>query len=1069
MIPQVIPNHVILSAAKNPAGCFARSGASLRMAIATSLFLVLATTWLSSAVPAAEFNLNGHKFTVPDGFTVEHVAGQPLVDRPVSADFDEQGRLYVTDSSGSNEHVDIQVTKRPHKIRRLEDADGDGVFDKSTVYADKLMFPEGSCWFDGSLYVAAPPEIWKFTDADDDGVAEKREVWFDGKTLTHCANDLHGPYLGPDGWMYWCKGAFAEQTYELNGKAWTTKAAHIFRRQPEGGPIEPVMTGGMDNPVEVVFTPGGERFFTTTFIVHPHDGLRDGLIHAVYGGAYGKDHGALGNHPRTGELMPTFAHLGAAAPCGLARLESDGLGGEHRNNLLACQFNMHKISRHALTKHGATFTSETSDLLVSDNLDFHPTDVLEDADGSVLVVDTGGWFRLCCPTSQLEKADVLGGIYRIRRQDAKPVNDPRGLKIAWQDLGNEELVELLNDERFAVRHRVRQLIGKRGEGCRSSLAQVLKESDDAEHRLQAVWALTWIDKSSARAAVREALSDPDETVRQAALHSISVRNDKEASDKLRAILRTGTPHNRRAAAEALGRLGSPSDVPKLLRAIPAATINTDAGDIVDRFLEHSLIYAVMELNDPAFAWKTIGSDNDRVRRATLIALDQMKADGKLKPGIIAPLLTSKSPILNDVAWWIAEKHPDWGDTIVEAFRAELQNPPDEQELIDRLGERLQQFAGSAAVQEAMADSLASQETSEPIRLALLSAMAGSNQKPLPAAWAGPLHDHLAGSTDVVRASLTALNRLSEGKLNEKTTARLKAIAIDEQMDAEIRLRSLNSLPKASRKITAESLEFICSQIAIESSVTNRLLAVDLLTSTPLNSDQLKHVARDLPKVGAMELQPLMTMFAKATDVEVGQVLVASLLEAPAATALFPDRLKEQLAGFGEEVVAKAKPLIDKINQENASKLQRVEDVLARLADADIRRGLKVFQSPKASCLACHRRGYIGGNIGPDLNRIGQIRTERALLESILFPSLTFVRSYEPVAIVTDDGRVHNGTIRDETDATITLQLDAQKTIQLPKSTIEERKQGTISIMPAGLEKQLSPQDLADLVKYLKEG
>jgi len=143
--------------------------------------------------------------------------------------------------------------------------------------------------------------------------------------------------------------------------------------------------------------------------------------------------------------------------------------------------------------------------------------------------------------------------------------------------------------------------------------------------------------------------------------------------------------------------------------------------------------------------------------------------------------------------------------------------------------------------------------------------------------------------------------------------------------------------------------------------------------------------------------------------------------------------------------------------------------LARLPQADIRRGLKVFQSTKASCLACHRRGYIGGNIGPDLNRIGNIRTERVLLESILFPSLRFVRSYEPVAIVTNDGRVHNGTIRDETDVSITLQLDAKKILQLSKSEIEERKQSTISIMPAGLEKQLSPQDLADLVKYLKEG
>ena len=102
---------------------------------------------------------------------------------------------------------------------RLEDTNGDGKFDKATTFADKMMFPEGAMWHDGSLYVAAPPRIWKLTDTDGDGVADKREEWFDGKTLTGCANDLHGPYLGPDGWIYWCKGAVRQADLRpANGK-----------------------------------------------------------------------------------------------------------------------------------------------------------------------------------------------------------------------------------------------------------------------------------------------------------------------------------------------------------------------------------------------------------------------------------------------------------------------------------------------------------------------------------------------------------------------------------------------------------------------------------------------------------------------------------------------------------------------------------------------------------------------------------------------------------------------------------------------------------------------------------
>src|SRR5207244_3343731 len=198
-------------------------------------------------------------FTVPDGFEVQLVAAPPLVNRPVSAGFDDQGRLYVTDSSGSNDKPDKQVANPTHRVLRLEDTDGDGRFDKSVVFADKVMFPQGCLWHDGSVYVAGPPSIWKFTDTDGDGIADKREEWWKGGTLTGCANDVHGPYLGPDGYLYWTKGAFAEQTHILgNGRRLNDKAAHIYRARPDGSDLDVIMSGGMDNPVEVAFTAEGE-------------------------------------------------------------------------------------------------------------------------------------------------------------------------------------------------------------------------------------------------------------------------------------------------------------------------------------------------------------------------------------------------------------------------------------------------------------------------------------------------------------------------------------------------------------------------------------------------------------------------------------------------------------------------------------------------------------------------------------------------------------------------------------------------------------------------------------------
>src|SRR5205807_3963295 len=135
-----------------------------------------------------------------------------------------------------------------------------------------------------------------------------------------------------------------------------------------------------------------------------------------------------------------------------------------------------------LTPSGATFTTRDEDFLVSDNIDFHPTDVIEDADGSLLVIDTGGWYKLCCPTSQFHKPDVLGAIYRVRRAGAPRVDDPRGLKLAWATLTAAELAKLLDDPRPAVRKRAIETLAAKGD---EAVSETLRTARSAEARRNA--------------------------------------------------------------------------------------------------------------------------------------------------------------------------------------------------------------------------------------------------------------------------------------------------------------------------------------------------------------------------------------------------------------------------------------------------------------------------------------------------------------------------------------------------------------------------------------------------------
>ncbi|MEW6161543.1 MAG: PVC-type heme-binding CxxCH protein, partial [Verrucomicrobiota bacterium] len=651
------------------------------------LFLLVACPL---ALSAAEFKIGSHTFTLPEGFEVEQVAGPPLVNRPIEADFDELGRLYVTDSSGSNDKPEKQLQDKPHRIVRLEDTDGDGRFDKSQVFADKMMFPEGCMWFDGSLYVAAPPSIWKLTDTDGDGVADKREEWFQGKTLTGCANDLHGPYLGPDGRIYWCKGAFAKQSYTLpNGKTFNTRAAHIFRARPDGTGIEPVLTGGMDNPVGVAFTPTGERILGGTFFQRPGGGKRDGLIHAVYGGVYGKDHDVVYEHKLTGDLMPIMTHHGPSATASITRYRANVFGPEHQDNIFACLFNLHKITRHVLEPEGATYRTIDSDFLVSDNTDFHPTDVFEDADGSLLVIDTGGWYKLCCPTSQLYKPDVLGAIYRVRKKGAQKIADPRGLQMNWRGMEVTDLARLLGDPRHTVRDRAIHTLAKRGITSVPELIQVLKKSKSVEARRNAVWALTRIPSEAARAGVRRALDDPDESVRHCALHSISAWRDAVYYDTLVEILEQGSPALKRIAAEAIGRIGIVRGRKDPIHHLYNVPLN-------DRVLEHSQIFALIELGSTrlvnVFAppetrpppasplerrYGTPVGPRDTLpaahKRAILIAVDQMD-HSRLNPEHVIPILTNKDASLKQTAWWVIGHRPQWGGALAEFFKDRLTQP-----------------------------------------------------------------------------------------------------------------------------------------------------------------------------------------------------------------------------------------------------------------------------------------------------------------------------------------------------------------------------------------------------------
>ena len=1035
-------------------------------------YIVAVGCW-TSVVGAAEFRLNGRTLTLPDGFTLEVAADATLAKYPIFADFDERGRLYVGEASGVADWQDEQPVDQPqnwHRMLQLTDADGDGRFDQRRVFATFPRPPHGSLWLDGSLYVASPPIIWKLTDADDDGVAEHQEKWVEQVELTGCLNDFHGPFLGPDGWLYWTKGGGAKQTYAYRGKPWSTTASHVYRKRPNGDDVEQVMVGGMDNPVEVAFSRGGERFVTSTFIHLPAAPRKDGILHAVYGGVHPKVTSSVFEFPWTGpDMMTEAAGWSAMAPAGLMRYASRELGKDYQDNLFSALFNGHSVRRQIFTQHGATYKNAEEDFLRSDDVQFHPTDVLEDADGSLLVIETGGWYRHCCPSATFFRPDVHGAIYRIRREGAHQIDDPRGLQLDWNGLSSEELTQLLADPRTFVADRAVRQLGSMGPAATSALSQVMTDAASARTRTNAVWAATRIDSAAARQVVRIGLTDADETVRQAALNSVSLSRDADAAAQLIKILAADSLHNRRAAAEALGRIGAASAAPALLEGLRAP---------VDRVLEHSIIFALIEIGDVAATRAALDSDNVLLRRAAMIALDQTPA-GQLNPKRVVAEFDASEERMQEAAWWIASRHPQqYGEMVADWLRRRIHKPQLTDAERKTLAQRLSQAVGSGDLAEWISRELTRQGVAAETQILLLQAMSNAGAHSASSGWVNAVLDLLEAQHDsksIAEVAIAALANLSplpqasaaEQELALRRDSRLRLLAAREDLSNETRLTALAAARRPLAESDDELFAFLLAKIGPDEPFRVRTAAAEVLGNSTLNEQQLARLAGRMKHLAAAELKQVLGLFANVSSDLVGHRLVASLTASSSASNLQAFRLQHVLANFGPQIQSEAEPLFERLRRSQADALARADRVADLLDQTDLQRGLAVFQSTTAACASCHTTAYVGGTTGPHLRGLGQRRSERDLIESVLFPSASLAQGYQTWTVQTNDGRTLSGVLQQDLPDEIVLAGGPDKTHRLARTNIAEMAPSDVSTMPAGIDKTLTDQQLADLIAYLK--
>lgn len=1008
--------------------------------------LVITASAKEASKPAAP------RFTVPPGFIVEKVAGPPLVKYPLFACFDDRGRLFVAEGTGTNLHGPELAKRKLGRILLLEDTDGDGKFDTSKVFADQLVFPQGVLWHDGALYSASHPSFWRLEDPEGKGTASRRAEMFTGFNFNGNGCDIHGPFLGPDGWLYWTDGRHGYKTKTKEGQPLEGLAARIFRCRPDGTGLERICGGGFDNPVEIAFTREGEAIGTMD------QGPGDCLLHYVDGGVYPMDHPCLKEFPMTGPLLGAVRQYSVVLPaalCGLTSYRSDIFGPDFKDSLFSTHYMVHKIVRHKLIREGSTFRAEDTEFLSSPTHDLRLTDVLEDADGSLLFVDMGAWYTYGFPGNPLPRPEALGGIYRIRRTGATPIKDPRGLALGLTRRAPNELITLLDDPRPSVRDQAIHFLSKQGDAAVAHLRIVVgSQRYSAEARRNAVWALCRIRQSSAHDVLRTALTDKDRGVRMAAAHALGLERVESALSDLCKLATNAEPPMRRKAAEALGRIGKPSAIPALLDGLRQPC---------DRFLDHSLIYALIRINDRTATLRALTDSDPRVQKAGLIALDQMQS-GNLTRADVVPLLASKDADLQQAALLAVSRRASWADLMQGSLRMLLHGRLAEAQA-NTVSAVLLAACAEAPVQQVVTEALADANTAAETRVLLLKVIARCGLNPLPAGWLDGLRLALTGADMPVRREALATVKLRNVAALDP---QLEELSQQGKLPAELRIAALECLAGRRKTLTPQAFALLTEQLGERTEPILRLSSARTLAAGALTNEQRIRLAQALATVNTHVLRLLLPVFARTKDAIVGTALVEGLRSAPGAEALTVAELDAALKDYPAEVRQKAQELREKLatrQKGQAAYLASLTSELGKLR-GNVDAGHEIFLSARAACIGCHRAVGRGGAVGPDLSKIGQFRSRAELLESIVFPSFIIAPEYRSFQVTTRSGKALTGLIVQEAADAVTLRTTELAEIRILRADIEEMIPSATSLMPDGLEKTLTRQELCDLLEFL---
>ena len=947
-------------------------------------------------------------FTVAPGFRVDLVAAEPLVNSPVACEWDENGRLYVCEMRGYSESRDDGLSR----ISILDDTDGDGRYDRSTVFADGLFWPTALFPYDGGLFVADAPDVFFLRDTDGDDRADEKTLVFTGFGVSNvqglvncfrwgldnrihlatgsCGGDIRRGEASSDSKPVSIRGrdfSFNPRTGAFTLTSGASQHGMVFDDwghkfvSANSNHIQQVMFDeryvarnpflAAPSPLAMIAADGPQAEVFRTSPVEPWRVIRTRLrVAGVVGG------------PVEGGGRAAGYFTGAT---GVTIYRGDAWPAEWRGIAVVGDAGSNLVHRKRLERNGLEFLAQRidheSEFVSSRDTWSRPVQFANAPDGTLHIIDT---YReviehpASIPPAIKKHLDLTSGrnrgrIYRILAAGFTQRPSPRLGEATIPDL-----VALLEHPNAWHRETASRLLFIRQDRAAIAPLRELAERSPIPlgrlHALCVLDGLGGVDESLLAAT----LNDPTPGVRR---HAVRIAEQLFRSPPvINAVVALADDPDLEVRYQVAFSLGERDRMPPaLIPVVRAAVTRIAARDGADRWMRLAVQSSTVDDAAEVLAGLVTAAAEKRLAAGAAALVESLAAQAAIR-----------------------DHKPEVRQTVELLDRLQACDAPAALALARGLSQGFSRTTGTLAQMRAAGD-LPELDAVVAALVKQSAVTAADEQAPL-------------------AARLVAIRGLSMGTF--AAVQRTLASLLDPREPFEVQLAAVGKLGSFAE---AEA-------------------ASELIDAWPTLPPRVKDAALE-----AICSRPDQTL-ALFAAIDAGRIAAADI---PSA------RLRMLAAAKDPAVAATAKRLLDRAGSGHRREvIAAYRDCLSLAGDPD--RGRTVFRS---NCGSCHRVEGVGHEIGPNLGSM-KSRGAETILVNVLDPNREVNPLYVNYVCLTDDGRAVTGMLAAETATSVTLRRAEGAEDTVLRSNIEELRSLSQSVMPEGLEKQIGHQQMADLIAYL---